>query len=121
MGNGEPRIVVPAHPAAAGAATHLALLVAREIAGLPGVAFLAAGTDDRDGNSRRRRRGGGRRRPGPGRWRAGWIPSRRCSSFDSARPLQALGCLRPTPGTSNLLDLHLLGVLRRRSHGDWSR
>ncbi len=63
IGNGEPRVVLPPvnrgdpdPTGCGGRATHLALLVARGLAELPEamrarVAFLAAGTDDRDGNT----------------------------------------------------------------------
>jgi hydroxypyruvate reductase len=109
IGNGEPRIELPARPGRGGRCTHLALLVARSIAGLAGVAFLAAVTDDRDGNS-----------PAAGAvvdgqtWpRAvaeGLDPEQALLGFDSAGPLEALGCLLPPHGTSNLLDLHLMAV-----------
>jgi glycerate 2-kinase len=108
VGNGEPTIVVRG-TGRGGRATHLALLVAREIAGLPGVAFLAAGTDDRDGSG-----------PASGAvvdgqtWsRAvaqGLDPQAALAACDSATLLQALDCLVCGPGTSNLLDLHLLAL-----------
>ena len=108
IGNGEPTIVVRGG-GQGGRATHLALLVAREIAGLENVAFLAAGTDDRDGSA-----------PASGAvvdgqtWpRAlalGRDPLAALAECDSAEPLRALGCLVRGPGTSNLLDLHLLAV-----------
>lgn len=110
VGNGEPTIVVRG-AGSGGRATHLALLVAREIAGLEGVAFLAAGTDDRDGNA-----------PASGAVVDGqtWPralamdldPDAALLACDSSRPLQALGCLVGGPGTSNLLDLHLLALSR---------
>jgi glycerate 2-kinase len=108
VGNGEPRIVVTGH-GTGGRATHLALLMAREIAGLPDVSFLAAGTDERDGNA-----------PASGAvvdgatWShavaAGLQPESALDECDSARPLAALGCLVRGPGRSNLLDVHLLAV-----------
>ncbi len=108
IGNGEPTIVVRGD-GRGGRATHLALLVAREIAGLDGVAFLAAGTDDRDGNT------SASGAVVDGRtWEqaraAGLDPERALLDCNSAAPLQGLGCLVRGPGTSNLLDLHLLAV-----------
>ena len=41
---------------------------------------------------------------------AGLDPEGALGGCDSARPLEALGCLVRGPGTSNLLDLHLLTV-----------
>lgn len=108
VGNGEPTIVVTGS-GRGGRATHLALLVARAIAGLPGVAFLAAGTDDRDGNSD----ACGAVVDGTTWARAqaaGLDPQAALVGCDSARPLEALGCLVRGPGRSNLLDLHLLAV-----------
>ena len=108
IGNGEPSIVVRGE-GRGGRATHLALLVAREIAGLAGVTFLACGTDDRDGTS-----------PAAGAvvdgqtWpralAAGLDPDSALARCDSAGLLEGLGCLVQGPGTSNLLDLHLLMV-----------
>ena len=116
VGNGEPVVVLDGAAAAAagnsasgGRCSHLALLVARGIAGLPGVAFLAAGTDDRDGSSD----AAGAVVDGQTWSRAlaaGLDPEAALTSYDSARPLAALGCLVRSPGTSNLLDVHLLGV-----------
>jgi len=112
VGNGEPRVVLPATAGRGGRATHLALLVARELAELPEaqrsrVAFLAAGTDDRDGNSdvsgavvdgttweRARARG--------------LDPAAALLAHDSLTVLAAIGDTLRGPGTSNLLDLHLL-------------
>jgi hydroxypyruvate reductase len=112
VGNGEPTIVVTASagaPGKGGRSTHLALLVARGIAGLHGAAFLAAGTDDRDGSTA----GAGAVVDGatwPKAVAAGLDPQAALDACDSARPLGALGCLVCSPGTSNLLDVHLLGV-----------
>jgi glycerate 2-kinase len=109
IGNGEPAIELPARPGRGGRCTHLALLVARSIAGLAGVAFLAAGTDDRDGNSA----AAGAVVDGqtwPRAVAAGLEPEQALLGFDSAGPLEALGCLLPPHGTSNLLDLHLLEI-----------
>jgi glycerate 2-kinase len=115
VGNGEPTIVLAAAggaPGVGGRSTHLALLVGRGIAGLPGVAFLAAGTDDRDGSAE----GAGAVVDGSTWARAvaaGLDPAAALTACDSARPLAALGCLVRSPGTSNLLDVHLLGVSGR--------
>jgi hydroxypyruvate reductase len=105
-------VVLPATAGRGGRATHLALLVARELAELPAplrsrVAFLAAGTDDRDGNTdvsgaivdgttweRARARG--------------LDPAAALRAFDSLPVLAAVGDTLRGPGTSNLLDLHLL-------------
>jgi glycerate 2-kinase len=108
VGNGEPTIVVQG-TGRGGRATHLALLVAREIAGLEGVAFLAAGTDDRDGNTS----ASGAVVDGqtwPRAVAAGLDPEAALRACNSADPLQTLSCLVRGPGTSNLLDLHLLAV-----------
>ncbi len=108
VGNGEPTIVVRGS-GRGGRATHLALLVARAIAGLEGVSFLAAGTDDRDGNTS----ASGAVVDGRTWERAtamGLDPQAALDRNDSAHPLQELGALVRGPGTSNLLDLHLLAV-----------
>jgi glycerate 2-kinase len=108
IGNGEPTIVVRGS-GRGGRATHLALLMAREIAGLEQVAFLAAGTDDRDGSTS----ASGAVVDGQS-WRRmieqGLDPEGALDACDSARPLEAAGCLVRGPGTSNLLDLHLLSI-----------
>jgi glycerate 2-kinase len=107
VGNGEPAIVVRGH-GRGGRATHLALMMAREIAGLSNVSFLAAGTDDRDGASD----ASGAVIDGATWTRAvaaGLDPAGALERSDSATPLEALGCLVRGPGTSNLLDVHLLG------------
>ncbi len=108
IGNGEPSIVVRGQ-GRGGRATHLALLVAREIAGMPNVAFLAAGTDDRDGSSD----ASGAVVDGSTWQRAqdqGLDPAGALERCDSETPLKALGSLVRGPGTSNLLDLHLLAI-----------
>jgi hydroxypyruvate reductase len=108
VGNGEPSIVVRGE-GRGGRATHLALLMAREIAGLPNVSFLAAGTDDRDGASD----ASGAMVDGATWDRAvsrGLDPAGALDRCDSETPLKALGCLVKGPGTSNLLDLHLLAI-----------
>jgi glycerate-2-kinase len=108
VGNGEPAIVVRGG-GRGGRATHLALAMAREIAGLRGVAFLAAGTDDRDGSAR----ASGAMVDGA-TWdaavRAGLDPAAALARCDSEAPLAALGCLVVGPARSNLLDLHLLAI-----------
>lgn len=109
IGNGEPRVVLPDAPGNGGRALHLALLVARGIAGLGGVSFLAAATDDRDGNTEVH----GARVDGrtwPDAVARGIDPDGAIRRFDSHRVLAALGVTVRGPGTSNLLDLHLLSV-----------
>jgi hydroxypyruvate reductase len=108
VGNGEPSIVVRG-TGHGGRATHLALAVAHEIRGLARVTFLAAGTDDRDGSTQ----ASGAAVDGTTWARAeasGLDPAGALARFDSEPPLRALGCLVHGPGTSNLLDLHLLGI-----------
>jgi glycerate 2-kinase len=108
IGNGEPTIVVRGG-GRGGRATHLALLMARAIAGMPHVAFLAAGTDDRDGSSD----ASGAIVDGSTWERAqsqGLDPAGALDRCDSEAPLKALGGLVRGPGTSNLLDLHLLAI-----------
>jgi glycerate 2-kinase len=108
IGNGEPTLLVSGD-GRGGRATHLALMVAREIAGLPKVTFLAAGTDDRDGSSD----ASGAAVDGTTWSRAeaaGLDPKGALERCDSETPLKALGCLIRGPGTSNLLDLHLLAI-----------
>jgi glycerate 2-kinase len=114
IGNGEPTIRVGADAGKGGRSTHLALAVARGLATLPEalrgrVAFLAAGTDDRDGDT-----------PVSGglvdgtTWAritaAGIDPQRALDRWDSYTALAAVGDTVTGPGTSNLLDLHLLVV-----------
>ena len=108
VGNGEPTIVVRGS-GRGGRSTHIALLMAREISGLPNVSFLAAGTDDRDGTSD----ASGAAVDGATWERAesqGLDPAGALDRCDSEAPLRALGCLVRGPGTSNLLDLHLLAL-----------
>ena len=89
---------------------HLALLVAREIAGLKGVAFLAAGTDGIDGDT-----------PAAGAvvtgetWgeagSRGLDPASRLERFDSFPVHEALSTSIVTGRTGvNFMDLHLLAV-----------
>jgi glycerate 2-kinase len=108
IGNGEPPIVVTGE-GRGGRCTHLALLMARELAGLRGVAFLAAGTDRRDGSVD----AAGAAVDGETWSRAvaaGLDPQAALDRCDSGALLDALGCLVRGPGRSNLLDLHLLAV-----------
>jgi glycerate 2-kinase len=124
IGNGEPTIDLRSAATtgramgAGGRATHLALLVARGLASFAGsaadpwLAFLAAGTDDRDGNSDAQ----GAVVDATTWSRAlerGLDPQGALDRFDSAGLLGALGCLVRGPGTSNLLDLHLLAATGR--------
>jgi hydroxypyruvate reductase len=114
VGNGEPTIKVGADAGKGGRSTHLALAVARGLAALPAsthgrIAFLAAGTDDRDGDT-----------PVSGglvdgtTWAriraAGVDPQRALERWDSYTALAAVGDTVTGPGTSNVLDLHLLVV-----------
>jgi hydroxypyruvate reductase len=114
VGNGEPTIKVGADAGKGGRSTHLALAVARGLAAMPAsthgrVAFLAAGTDDRDGDT-----------PVSGglvdgtTWTriraAGVDPQRALERWDSYTALAAVGDTVTGPGTSNVLDLHLLVV-----------
>jgi glycerate 2-kinase len=108
VGHGEPSIVVLG-AGRGGRATHLALAMAREISGLNRATFLAAGTDDRDGAAD----ASGAVVDGATWARAqaaGLDPAGALERFDSEAPLKSLGCLVRGPGTSNLLDLHLLEV-----------
>ena len=89
---------------------HLALLVAREIAGLSGVAFLSAGSDGVDGNSR----GAGAAVDG-GSWNAalagGLDPAGRLARFDSFPLHEKIGTAIVTGRTgTNFMDLQLLAV-----------
>jgi len=51
VAGGEPTVRLPATPGRGGRAQHVALLVARHIAGLDGVSVLCAGSDGIDGNT----------------------------------------------------------------------
>jgi len=106
VGNGEPSIRVSGS-GRGGRATHLALLMAQQLAGLSGVSFLSAGTDDRDGASE----ASGAAVDGDTWSRAlsaGLDPVGALANCNSDPVLAELGCLVRGPGTSNLLDLHLL-------------
>lgn len=114
IGNGEPTIKVGADAGKGGRSTHLALAMARGLGQLPPelqgrVAFLAAGTDDRDGDT-----------PASGGlvdgttwariYAAGLDPQKALDRWDSYTALAAVGDTVTGPGTSNVLDLHLLLV-----------
>jgi glycerate 2-kinase len=114
IGNGEPTIKVGADAGKGGRSTHLALAMARGLAALPAdthgrIAFLAAGTDDRDGDT-----------PVSGglvdgtTWTrihaAGLDPQRALDRWDSYTALASVGDTVTGPGTSNVLDLHLLVI-----------
>ena len=114
IGNGEPTIKVGADAGKGGRSTHLALAMARGLAALPAdthgrIAFLAAGTDDRDGDT-----------PVSGglvdgtTWTriraAGLDPQRALERWDSYTALASVGDTVTGPGTSNVLDLHLLVI-----------
>jgi hydroxypyruvate reductase len=115
IGNGEPTIRVGAQAGKGGRSTHLALALAKGLQKLPPevrgrVAFLTAGTDDRDGDT-----------PVSGglvdgnTWariaEAGLDPQRALDGFDSFTALDAVGDTVTGRGTSNLLDLHLLVIV----------
>jgi hydroxypyruvate reductase len=122
IGNGEPTIKLRG-AGRGGRATHLALLVARGLGqlleqppdaarGKTTVAFLAAGTDDRDGSSDV----SGGAVDGATWHRAvaqGLDPQGALDRCDSATLLEKLGATVRGPGTSNLLDLHFLAVEHR--------
>ncbi|HXI54420.1 MAG TPA: DUF4147 domain-containing protein, partial [Polyangia bacterium] len=122
IGNGEPTIKLRG-AGRGGRATHLALLVARGLDQLVGqlpdaargkatVAFLAAGTDDRDGSSDVS--GGVVDGATWGRAVAqGLDPQGALDRCDSAALLEKVGATVRGPGTSNLLDLHFLAVNHR--------
>jgi glycerate 2-kinase len=121
IGNGEPTIdLTAASPplGTGGRATHLALLVARGLADLArrhprtSLAFLAAGTDDRDGSSD----ASGAVVDGDTWAQAaalGLDAQAALEHADSATLLAARGALVRGPCTSNLLDLHVLAARGR--------
>jgi hydroxypyruvate reductase len=120
IGTGEPAVRVGARAGTGGRATQLALAVARGLEALPQparsrVAFLAAGTDDRDGNTEV----AGAAVDGE-TWQqaigAGADPARALAELDSFLPLDAADATVRGPGTSNLLDLHLLVFLPSAPH-----
>jgi glycerate 2-kinase len=108
IGTGEPVIRMPGASTGGrgGRATHLGLLVARGLEALPRaarerLAFLAAGTDDRDGTS-----------PVSGALVDGESWGRAAGAgIDSYPALAAAAATVRGPGTSNLLDLHLLVIV----------
>jgi hydroxypyruvate reductase len=115
IGNGEPRIRIAPAAGRGGRATHLALLVARALASQPAaargrVAFLAVGTDDRDGSAP-----AAGAAVDEGTWAraaaAGVDPAAALRDQDSFAAIAAAGDAVTGPGTSNLLDLHLGIVL----------
>ncbi len=89
---------------------HLALAVAKEIAGLPGVAFLSAGSDGIDGDTR----AAGAVVDGETWSRAlsaGLEPARALATFDSGPFHEAAGTAIVTGRTgTNFMDLQLLAV-----------
>lgn len=110
VGGGEPTVTVRGD-GIGGRCTHLALRVARAIAGRPDLAFLAAGTDDRDG----RAEVAGAVVTGATWGEAlarGLDPEAALARYDSATVLAALGCGVPGRARSNLLDVHLLAARR---------
>ena len=90
--------------------SHLALLVAKEIAGIPGASFLAAGSDGVDGDTK----SAGAAVTGES-WAAalakGLEPEARLARFDSGMVHAGLGTAIVTGRTGvNFMDLHLLAV-----------
>ena len=106
--SGELEVRVPPGAPAGGRDQHLALLMARELRGEDGAAFLAAGTDGRDGPTA----SAGAMVDGK-TWdeaeRRGLHPSQALAAFDAARVLGALGLLIPARHTgAHAGDLYLL-------------
>ena len=106
--SGELEVQVPRAAPPGGRDQHLALLMARAIRGEPGAAFLAAGTDGRDGPTD----SAGAMVDGSS-WdeaeRRGLAPARALAEFDAARVLGALGLLIPARHTrAHAGDLFLL-------------
>ena len=106
--SGELEVRVPAGAPPGGRDQHLALLVARNLRGETGSAFLAAGTDGRDGPTA----AAGAMADGS-TWdeaeRRGLQPARALAEFDAARVLSALGLLIPERHTgAHAGDLYLL-------------
>jgi hydroxypyruvate reductase len=106
--SGELEVRVPPGAPPGGRDQHLALLMARELRGVPGAAFLAAGTDGRDGPT-----GSAGAVVDGESWEAaerkGLDPEGALESFDAARVLGALGLLIPARHTSaHAGDLYLL-------------
>ena len=106
--SGELEVRVPRGAPAGGRDQHLALLMARYLRGERGAAFLAAGTDGRDGPTA----AAGAMSDGT-TWdeaeRRGLHPARALAEFDAARVLGALGLLIPERHTgAHAGDLFLL-------------
>jgi hydroxypyruvate reductase len=106
--SGELEVRVPASAPPGGRDQHLALLMARTLRGKPGAAFLAAGTDGRDGPT-----GAAGARVDGSTWdeaeRRGLHPDHALADFDAARVLGALGLLIPERHTgAHAGDLFLL-------------
>jgi len=109
--SGEPELRVPAGAPPGGRAQHVALLMARSLRG-KNAAFLAAGTDGRDGNTD----AAGAAVDGM-TWddavQRGLDPERALERFDSASVLAALGATIPRSRTgAHAGELHLLHVAR---------
>lgn len=110
---GEPTVYMTSKAASSpnvrgGRSQHLALLLARELAGVPRWSFLAAGSDGVDGGSE----AAGAMVDGA-TWNAaeeaGLNPAKAIHEFDSHRIFNSLNCqVRTGPTGNNLQDLHLL-------------
>lgn len=105
----EPSVVVSGD-GQGGRNSHLALLVARELDGIPGAAFLSAGSDGVDGDTK----AAGATVTGES-WAAaeskGLDPAGRLARFDSGPVHAALGSAIVTGRTGiNFMDLHLLAI-----------
>jgi glycerate 2-kinase len=106
--SGELEVRVPPGAPPGGRDQHLALVMARKLRGDPGAAFLAAGTDGRDGPTA----SAGAMVDGA-TWeeaeRRGLQPARALAEFDAARVLGGLGLLIPARHTgAHAGDLFLL-------------
>jgi hydroxypyruvate reductase len=105
--SGELEVRVPVGAPAGGRDQHLALLMAKRLRGTE-AAFLAAGTDGRDGPT-----GSAGAIVGGATWeeaeQRGLNPDRALASFDAARVLGALGLLLPSRHTgAHAGDLFIL-------------
>ena len=98
VASGEPDIHIPPAAPPGGRSQHLALLMARALRGEEGAAFLAAGTDGRDGATE----AAGALVTGA-TWdeavARGLDPDRALAEFDSTRVLEALGATLPARHT----------------------